>query len=190
MICGVGINDFKGLVTTNGRMTKEYGLWKAMIHRCYHPNALIHRPKYHDCTVSENFKSYSYFYNWCQTQKGFKNLEWQLDKDILLKNNKIYSEDLCVFVPQEINSLLLKCDANRGLYPIGVTFQSNKFIAQCNTKQYGHKYLGSYSTSEEAFNVYKLYKESIVKECAAKFKTLLDERVYIALSNYCVSFHD
>lgn len=190
MICGVGINDFGKPVVVNGRMIKEYDLWKSMITRCYSTHSHIRRHKYQNCTVSENFKSFLYFYNWCQIQKGFNNPGWQLDKDILLKGNNIYHEELCVFVPPEINSLLLKCDSSRGSYPIGVTFWSNKFIAQCSTKKHGHVYLGSYLTSEEAFNAYKIYKESAIKECANEFKNLLDERVYVSLCNYYVSFHD
>ena len=95
-----------------------------------------------------------------------------------------------IIVRIQINSLLLKCDSSRGSYPIGVTFWSNKFIAQCSTKKHGHVYLGSYLTSEEAFNAYKIYKESAIKECANEFKNLLDERVYVSLCNYYVSFHD
>jgi hypothetical protein len=56
-----------------------------------------------------------------------------LDKDILYKGNKIYSPDTCVFVPQEINALFVKNDANRGDLPIGVFYTLTK------TNKYGVK---------------------------------------------------
>ena len=41
-----------------------------------------------------------------------------LDKDILFKNNKIYSNNTCIFVPQFINTLFCKRQNDRGEYQI------------------------------------------------------------------------
>ena len=49
-----------------------------------------------------------------------------LDKDILYKGNKEYAPDKCIFVPERINKLFLKNDADRGDLPIGVTYHKNK----------------------------------------------------------------
>lgn len=40
--------------------------------------------------------------NWKPHMEG-----WHLDKDILLKGNKVYSPETCAFVPAKINSLLI-----------------------------------------------------------------------------------
>ena len=45
---------------------------------------------------------------------------WELDKDILVKGNKIYSPDTCCFVPKEVNTVFTKRQSKRGDYPIGV----------------------------------------------------------------------
>lgn len=71
---------------------------------------------------SENFKHYTYFQDWCSKQVGFNVEGFALDKDTLVKGNKVYSEDTCCFVPQEINSLMTKANARRGTYIIGVNF--------------------------------------------------------------------
>ncbi|HCA4016383.1 TPA: hypothetical protein MPW60_003104, partial [Listeria monocytogenes] len=104
-------------ITINGVKTKEYVLWKGMLQRCYSDTQY---PTYEGCKCSENFKSYEYFYEWCNEQIGFSNEGWHLDKDLLVKGNKVYSENTCVFLPQEINSLLIKSTATRGKHLIGV----------------------------------------------------------------------
>jgi len=87
-----------------------------------------------------------------------------LDKDIKVPGNKIYSPDFCVFVPNDLNTLLIDSGAARGEWPIGVFFhkREQKFRAQCNV---GGKriYLGSFNTPEEASNTYNKYKSNLVR---------------------------
>ena len=90
-VCGVGITGTKYQPTINGVKTKEYVLWCNMLERCYSTNLKKRQPTYEYCEVSENFKSYEYFYEWCHKQVGFSNKDWQLDKDLLIKGNKLYS---------------------------------------------------------------------------------------------------
>ena len=125
-VFGVGILGTKYPSKVNGVITKEYELWKSMLKRCYSDIFKKQRPTYEGCEVSENFKSYEYFYDWCNSQVGFGNKDRQLDKDLLVKGNKVYSEYSCVFIPQEINSLLTKCTASRGEYLIGVSWHKTK----------------------------------------------------------------
>ena len=113
-VFGVGVVGTKYPSEVNRVKTKEYVLWTHMLRRCYSDYFKKKYPTYIDCAVSENFKSYEYFYEWCQNQIGFGNNGWHLDKDLLLKGNKIYSENTCVFIPSEINSLLVKREALRG----------------------------------------------------------------------------
>ncbi len=150
LIYGVGINDKSIKVSYNGKLIKEYMLWMDMLKRCYSPKSLINSPTYYGCTVSENFKHFTYFYNWCQNQIGF-NQNWQLDKDILQRDNKIYHENLCIFVPQKINLLFVKSSKIRGIYPIGVYLHKpGKYSAGC-TMDGKHIHLGLYETPEKAF---------------------------------------
>ena len=96
--CGVGILGAKYPSRVNGVHTKEYKLWTGMLERCYSTTLRNKYPTYKDCEASENFKSFEYFYEWCNNQIGFGNEGWQLDKDLLIKGNKIYSENTCVFM--------------------------------------------------------------------------------------------
>ena len=191
-VYGVGILGTKYPSRVNGVQTKEYELWKGMLKRCYSDAYKKKRPTYEGCEVSDNFKSYEYFYEWCHSQIGFDNKGWQLDKDLLIKGNKVYSESTCVFLPAEINLLLTKRTASRGEHLIGVHWckRDKAFIAKVNKNKGKQEYLGYFKTEIEAFNAYKEAKESFVKEQAEKWKSEIDPRVYKALMNYEVSVDD
>ena len=52
------------------------------------------------------------------------------------------------------------------------------------------EHLGYFKTELEAFNAYKIAKESFVKDLANKWKDKIDERAYDALMNYKVEITD
>ena len=191
-VCGVGVLGTKYPSKVNGVKTKEYDLWQSMLQRCYSDVYKKKRPTYEGCEVSDKFKSYEHFYHWCNKQIGFGNQGWQLDKDLLIKGNKVYSESTCIFIPSEINKVLTKSDKVRGEYPIGVCWhKTNKaFVAQVSKSTGKQEYLGSFNTEIEAFNAYKTAKESFIKEQADKFKSQIDPRAYNALMNYKVEIID
>ena len=189
---GIGVTGTKYPTKINGRNTNEYMLWQSMLQRCYSDTFKKRYPTYEGCEASENFKSYEHFYEWCHKQIGFGNKGWHLDKDLLIKGNKVYSEDSCIFIPKEVNTLLTKSEVSRGEYLIGVHWsKSNKaFVAQVNKNKGKQEYLGYFNTELEAFNAYKQAKESFIKEQANKFKSQIDPRAYEALMNYAVEITD
>ena len=167
-----------------------------MLKRCYTTILKKRHSNNEDCEVSDNFKSYEYFYEWCHKQIGFGNEgdenPFHLDKDLLIKGNKVYSENSCVFVPTEINSLLVKREASRGEHLIGVHWCNTKkaFVAQVGKNKGKQEHLGLFKTEIEAFRAYKQAKETFVKEQAEKWKDEIDERAYKALMNYTVNIDD
>ena len=191
-VFGVGVLGTKYPSKVNGVITKEYDLWHSMLERCYSDSYKKKYPTYEGCEVSDNFKSYEYFYEWCHSQIGFGNEGWHLDKDLLIKGNKVYSEDSCIFIPQEINTLLTKSTASRGEHLIGVYWnKTNKaFRARVNKNKGKQEHLGYFNTEIEAFKAYKEAKESFIKEQAEKWKDKIDERAYKALMNYTVEITD
>ncbi len=192
LVAGVGYNS--GVYPTV--KVKEHALWRSMLARCYTERNLKKKPAYIGCTVSDNFKMYEFFYEWCNEQIGFNAIDengrqFALDKDLLIKGNKLYSEDTCVLVPREINNVIVKRQNHRGAYPIGVTVdkRGGNFFAQLNVGKDRRKF-GYSSTPEEAFNAYKEAKEAYIKEVANKWKDQIDPRVYEALMNYQVEITD
>lgn len=190
--CGFGYIDIEG-ASIGRNMTKEYRLWNNMINRCYNEKILSRNPTYKDCHVSEDWRYLSNFKEWCTRQIGFEQEDWHLDKDILVKGNKVYSENTCCFIPKEVNLLFTKADRIRGKYPVGVYYDTSKthkrFSARVS-KNGKHKRFGSYLTPEEAFAVYKREKEKYIKEVANKWKDQIDPRVYESLMNYQVEITD
>ncbi len=191
-VYGVGIVGTKYPSSKSGVQTKEYKLWCRMLVRCYSESFKKKQPTYEGCEVSDNFKSFEYFYEWCHNQIGFGVKGWQLDKDLLIKGNKVYSENTCVFIPKEINLVLVKREASRGEYLIGVSWKkANKtFVATVNKNKGNPKWLGYFKTELEAFNAYKKAKEAFVKEQANKWKSQIDIRAYDALMSYEVNIND
>ena len=191
-VFGVGIIGARYPVSEGGRDTKDYALWKGMLKRCYSDSYKKRYQTYEGCEVSDNFKSYEYFYEWCHKQVGFDNKDWHLDKDLLVKGNKVYSESTCVFIPKEINALLTKSTASRGEYLIGVSWnkRNKAFVAMVSRSKGKHEYLGYFTTEIEAYNTYKQAKESFIKEQAEKWKGKIDDRAYEALMKYTVEITD
>ena len=191
-VCGMGIVGYKyGVTNGDGIHCAEYVYWKSMLNRCNSKLYKSRRPTYEVCTISENFKHYEYFYEWCNKQIGFSVNDFQLDKDLLVKGNKIYSEETCLFLPKEVNTLLSVKKSQRGSCVIGVTFNKRESKFKSQMSKFGNKLsLGTYTTEIQAFNAYKLAKEAYLKEIAEKYKSQIDLRAYDALMNYTVNIDD
>lgn len=196
LLRGIGVKGAERPSYDGKKMLREYEAWSGMLRRCT-KECSDKYPTYMGTTCSDSFKYYPFFYDWCQTQVGFKNTDdngygWQLDKDLLFKGNKHYSEDTCVFVPQRINTLLIKCNNSRGDLPIGVSFDKEKlkFMAACSDGKGKTKKIGRYLSINAAFQAYKSFKEALIKEVANEYRTQLDPRAYEALMNYEVEVTD
>ena len=191
-VYGVGVLGTKYPSEVNRVKTKEYVLWKSILQRCYSDGFKKKHPTYEYCEVGDNFKSFEYFYEWCNKQIGFGVEGFELDKDLLIKGNKVYSESTCVFIPSEINLLLVKREASRGEHLIGVCWSKTHkaFKARVRKNKGKQEFLGYFNTEIEAFNAYKQAKESFIKEQANEWKGKIDERAYEALINYTVEITD
>ena len=191
------LGEGKYKVSENGKNTRVYDTWKAMLQRCYSEKEHERHPTYIGCEVYEgwhNFQNFAKCYKDNYYEVG--NEKMCLDKDILFKGNKIYSPDTCIFVPETINKLFIKNDKNRGESVIGATLCKNgKYQAQCNiinpeTGKSKQEYLGLYDSQEKAFQVYKYHKERNIKQIADYYKIHIPQKLYDAMYNYEVEIDD
>lgn len=178
-------------VRENNKITKPYAVWQGMITRCYDSNWQQKKARtYVDCEVCEEWHNYQVFAEWYeQNYYEIPEQTMALDKDILVKGNKIYSPDTCVFVPQNINNLFTKCDSARGDYPIGVRRRNRKYTSSCSINN-DRIHLGTYDDPMDAFQAYKEFKENYIKTVADQYADLIPQALYNAMYEYEVENED
>lgn len=173
----------------NGKNVDYYVKWHSMLERCYDSKLQKKYPTYVGCTVSEEWRTLSVFKDWYYSQSNYGKSDMALDKDILVRGNKVYGPQYCRLIPSRINSLLTDRRASRGAYPVGVYFDraSGKYKAQCcdGIKQ---KNLGLFNDQASAFAAYKKYKEQIIKSAADEYysQNLIGADIYKALQNWTI----
>ncbi len=175
----IGVGKYKAS-DDNKKHNKIYLTWYCMFQRCYSELHQIKAKTYKDCSVVEEWHNFQNFAQWYENNyvEGF-----ELDKDILVKGNKMYSPKTCCFILKEINNVFK--GSKQGKFTRGVNAAGNKFRAS-----YQSKHIGSYSTPEQAFQAYKTAKEKHIKEVAEKYKNQITKEVYNALYNYQVEITD
>lgn len=196
MVLGVGMLGSKYPSKINNKETKEYNLWKSMLYRCFDKNTKDRSPTYESATCCDEWLLYENFYEWLHKQENFDKWgdnRWNIDKDILVKGNKIYSPETCFLVPCNVNSLFTNKSNYRGDLPIGVKRSGNSFLSRCSNPITGNReYLGSYSTPYYAFFAYKKYKENLIKQIAQLEYSMgnITKRCCDAMMNYKVEITD
>lgn len=175
----------------NGKHTKQYHMWSNMLTRCYNEKYQNLKETYKNCKVCEEWLCFENFEKWYfENYYDFNGL-LALDKDILIKNNKIYSPNTCLLVPYEINSIFTKCDKARNNLYIGVTKKGNLYVGRVS--EYlttGERIYKSFRNPLDAFYWYKDKKEKYIKEIADKYKETIPTKVYNALYDYKVDIND
>lgn len=190
VIFGFGYNDVR-----NGTLHPLYMIWRGAIERCYSERKRSVAHTYSDCQVCDEWRSFSKFLEWAESEQSGYVDGYALDKDILIKGNKVYSPGTCCFVPQEINNLVKKY-VSTGRDPVGVVEKRGKYDAylgmKITTGNKHVKYLGTFLTVEDAKNAYKTAKESYIKGVAQKYynEGKITKRVYDALMKYEVEITD
>lgn len=193
-IYGVGYNSGdKHSKSKDGLNTKKYDCWHDMLRRCYSEESHIRQPTYIDIEVCEEWHNFQNFGDWFD--ENYYEVEdevIQLDKDILIKGNKVYLPNTCVFVPKAINTLFTKRQNHRGDYPIGVKATPyDGYYSSCSNLFLNKQiHLGTYSTPEQAFQAYKEYKENHIKEVADHYKDKIPKKLYDAMYRYEVEITD
>jgi hypothetical protein len=193
-IFGVGfIGEGKFKVTNNRKPTRSYKTWYDMLKRSYCEKYQEKHICYKGCTVAEEWHNYQTFAKWYE--ENYYEINGQrmhLDKDILIKGNKMYSPENCLIVPLRINQLFIKGDSYRGKYPIGVIFLKNiqKFQAGSWNGTGKLVNLGYYKTPEEAFKAYKIFKERLIKQVSEDYKDKIPYKLYEAMNKYIIEITD
>lgn len=160
---------------------RAYIKWANILSRCY-----IRRPitaPWEDVEVCDEWLNYQNFARWYEGNFKYYMDGWEIDKDLIDKNSKIYSPDTCVFLPKEINGALIS--NVRGSTYTGATFRplTNNWVAAVWHED-GFKTSNVFNTEQEALDFQKSSKEFKVRKLADKWKDLLSDKAYQALQSW------
>lgn len=167
---GVAINDsetpiHKTKIINGKRVTtwecKAYKCWNHMLERCYSESLHSKFPTYKDCKPCDDWLLFSKFRDWYD--KNYID-GYYLDKDLLVKGNKIYSPDTCVFIHKTINSFLVDCGVRDTKSLSGATLRKDngKFRARCcNVITGKREALGQFASEVDAHLAWAYRKKEI-----------------------------
>lgn len=195
LVYGVGKNDadyaiLKKITLQSGHKINLkcafYVKWHHMLERCYDEKILNKYPTYRGCSVCDEWLSFSNFRAWMELQ------DWEgmdLDKDLIVDGNKIYSPETCVFIPAKLNAFLTNISKEN---LTGVTYSPKlkKFRSRCGNFMTGKReHLGYFDSADDAYLAWAKRKCDIAKEFSYQVS---NERVKNALNNFhyrLPSFH-
>lgn len=176
------LGEGKYMAKVNNASTKKYSIWSSILSRCYNEKERHKYSAYIDCIVCDewlNFQTFAKWFddNYYDVDDGKR---MHIDKDILIKGNKVYSPDTCIFVPQRFNMLFIK--QNREVdtdLPNGIRRCVGGYRAEYNTKS-----LGVFKNLEDAINRYLTEKRIHIKQLVEEYGVKLPTNVQNALLNW------
>lgn len=182
-VFGFGIND-AGLEDSTD---KRYVLWSSIIRRSYSKVYHENKPSYKDVRVSEDWRRLSNFIKDIENLPNFDlalSENWELDKDVLGGNQKLYSKETCCFLPRELNTLFTS-ESNKGLKK-GVFYNKRlgKFTASINRGNKGRSHIGVYETENEAYSSYCSEKQKHLDNLILKYEDKLPDNVKFKLKDW------
>ena len=189
LVHNFGRNDAMLQARHSGQFIWQYDLWKTVLKRCFCQKFKLAHPTYKDVTCCDEWLSFANFLEWVNKEVGYKGkpFGFDLDKDIIIKGNKVYCPEACAFVPKAINMLLVDCGSVSGEWPVGVTLDKRcgSFVARIMLD--GKKrHLGTFPTPSAAFEAYKLAKEAKIKSFALKYRSEIKPAVFSSLISWVV----
>ena len=173
-LCGVGYSGMK--MNTEMRHSVSYYKWKNMVQRCY--DKKIHKkykPEYKDKSVCEEWLNYSNFRIWFDEHYvPYKNNQIDLDKDLLVQGNKVYSPETCVFLLHYQNTMFER-SAKDKIYEK----EDGTFVIGGGKKK-------TYATLKEAEDIVCERNQNRIESVAEKCKGSIPMCAYEAMLNWDV----
>lgn len=158
---------------------QAYRVWRGILERCYAEGFdEYNSPAYRGCYVAKEWHNFTNYQAWHLENyvEGF-----EIDKDILVKGNKVYSPETCRFVPAHINTLLFTNQERKSVdLPMGVIKVHNKYRARLS-KEGKRINVGYFATSQEAHAAYMAARNNYITEIADLWKDKIKPDVYQSL---------
>ena len=160
LVYGVGVTDVGYPVAPrdlNGKqqMCPFYKCWKAMLDRCYGAKTDGRNQAYMGCVVTPEWHALSRFKAWMETKT------WQgceLDKDLKIPGNRVYSTETCLFVPKVVNNFFIGEDGTQG---VSWDSKGNRWVARRGSGTRASRWVRYFKTQEAARREYRKRKWEI-----------------------------
>ena len=178
---GVG---YLGCNDANTNLSEDryiYDKWANMIQRCY--DGITHKlkPYYAQCTVCIEWQNFSNFRVWFK-ENAMGDRKVDLDKDIMIKGNTVYSQETCALVTHFTNTIF----EERGL--------DTNIVLNNSTQKYDvtmivlgkNENVGSFDTKEDGKKAYIDYKQDYIRKHAKNCKGKVPNKTYEAMMNWKV----
>ena len=180
---GVG----KYVAKINGKHTKEYKVWRAMLNRCYGKLYQESHKTYENCEVCDEWLNFQVFAEWFHENYYEINGEIiDLDKDFLSGKTKIYSPQTCVFIPQSINKTIIHTRNKHSGLPTGVIHANDNANVYVVKYREDNKdvFVGRFHSVEDAYKAYLCAKNNRLKDLLNEYKEYMPNNVCDAIENY------
>ena len=169
-VYGVGILGVRSATT---KYKAFYEIWLGLLSRtCYHRVDCL--PTYKDCTIDKSWLYLPNFINWYVSQINYNTTileilkleksEFQVDKDILNKGNKLYSPEFCTLVPATINKALSYSYSKESNLPICICHSTHHYGYQVAVNYNGNRITHNISHNKANSNENAEYFRSIAKQ--------------------------
>ena len=169
-----------------------YHIWNGIYNRCY--------GKYKSFSVNQCYDGSTMCQLWRDDPDAFA--EWYsenyyecngermaVDKDLLCRGNKEYAPDKCCLLPETLNSALASATKKRNInsFAVGVSYDEGKGKYYARIRPFRHykmEKLHYWDTEEEAFQEYKLFKESELRILAVRYRSMIPDHIFDKLIKY------
>ena len=167
-ILGVGYVGVGEYSRKNDRFA--YEKWSRMIGRCYDSEYQKKYPTYIGCSVDSRWHNFQVFAKWFYKYYHTDGLKYDLDKDIRVPDNKIYSSYTCMLVPARVNGFMtnIKTDNTSGYTGVSWDKANSKWRARIRIDG-KNKHLGYFTSIKDASVAYEKAREIEAKKLRAYY---------------------
>lgn len=159
---------------------KSFLLWQGVLQRCYHEKAQEKYPTYKGVTVCEEWHNFQNFAKWYEHHHTSCMEHWDIDKDILCPECKVYSPETCTFVPRIINTFYRTAFSSDGL-PKNISKVGKKYKVIFKHREEVF-YIGTFDLLDKAIEECGIGRSKIIKKLAEEYKECLCYEIYKKLT--------
>jgi len=147
-----------------------YQKWSHMLERCYSHKCQKKHPTYIGCSVDKRWHNFQVFAKWFYKYYPKDGLKYELDKDIRVEDNKIYSSYTCMFVPKRVNKFMTNIQSANTSGYTGVSWDKEKSKWKASISIDGkNKHLGYFKCIKTASRIYQKAREKEAEKLRAYY---------------------